>query len=128
MASEKKVNKTKYEIFFINMKKEMEDKICMFMGYTKGQFLSKYLGIALEKGSKSCKVWHNTLEKLDTRIRGWKEKWLSKVGKVTKISFVLLAIPIYPLSCLPLSKCHRLKFEAKLRNFLWKDCEGDKKK
>lgn len=127
MASGQRVNKDKSEIFFLNTKKDIEDRICEMMGFRKGQFPCKYLGIALEKGSKSCKVWENTIEKLEARIGGWKDKWLSKAGKVTKIGSVLSAIPIYPLSCLPLSKSFRNKLESKLRNFLWKDCVEDKK-
>ena len=54
------------------------------MGYKKGDFSCKYLGIALEKGTKSSKVWHNTLEKLDNKLSYWKDKWLTKAGKCTK--------------------------------------------
>jgi hypothetical protein len=120
MASGQKVNENKSEIFFLNTKVDMEDRICELMGYRKGQFPCKYLGIALEKGSKSCKVWRNTIEKLDARIGGWKDKWLSKVGKVTKLSSVLSA-------CLPLSKSYHNKLVSKLRNFLLKDYDEDKK-
>lgn len=88
------------------------------MGYKKGHFPCKYSVIDLVKGAKS---------NMDTGIGSWKDKWLSKPGKITKISSVLSAIPIYPLSCLPISKSYCLKFEAKLRNFLWKDCDEEKK-
>ena len=64
---------------------------------------------------------------MDKRIGSWKDKWLSKAGKTTKISSVLSAIPTFPLACLPFSKYTLSKFEAKLRNFLWKECEDDKK-
>lgn len=118
VVSGQKLNENKSENYFLNTKKEIEDQICKLMGYKKGHFPCKYLIIDLEKGVKSSKVWHNTFKKLDARIRSWKDKWLSKVGKATKISFVSLAIPIYPLSYLPISKSNWLKFEANLRNFL----------
>lgn len=38
------------------------------MGYKKGVFPCKYLGIELEMHSKSGKIWNNTLEKLEARI------------------------------------------------------------
>ena len=97
------------------------------MGYKKGNFPCKYLGIDLENGNKHNKVWSQILKRLDTKIKGWKDKWLTKVGKVTKIRTILLALPIYPLSCLSLPKIINKKLEAKFRNFLWKDCEKDKK-
>lgn len=110
-----------------NTNSKMENLICSIMGYNKGRFPCKYLGIALEEGSKSSKVCLDTLDKLDKRIGSWKDKWLSKARKTTKISSILSAIPTFPLSCLPLSKKSLSKFEGKLRNFLWKDCEDDTK-
>ena len=40
-----KVNSKKSEIFFLNTKIGVEDQICNLMGYKKGQFSCKYLGI-----------------------------------------------------------------------------------
>ena len=74
------------------------------MGYKKGVFPSKYLGIDLENVRNSCKVWQNVLDKVDSRLGGWKDRWLSKVGKSIKIKSILSAIPSYPLSYLPLPK------------------------
>ena len=88
------------------------------MGYKRGTFLCKYLGIELEKGSKTNKGWHNILDRMDKMIGGWKDKWLTKVDKVTKIKAVLSILPTYPLSCLPLSINTNKKLEAKLRSFL----------
>ena len=96
----------------------MEQKICRIMGFKKGTFQCNYLGIALDKGLKLGKMWDNTLEKLDSKLCSWKDRWLTKAGKCTKIRVVLLAIPTYPLSCLPLSKQNLKKFHSKMRNFL----------
>ena len=126
-ASGQKVNELKSEIYFMNTNPIVEQQICKILGYKKGRFPCKYLGIALEKGTKSNKVWSNTIEKMDAKLGCWKDRWLSKAGKCTKIRSVLSAIPIFPLSCLPLSKGNLHKFESKMRNFLWKDCEEDKK-
>ena len=126
-ASGQKVNVAKSEIFFLNTEEKLENQICSIMGYKKGSFPCKYLGIDLEKCSKSSKVWHNTLNKLEAKIGNWKDKWLTKAGKSVKIRSVLSAVPTYPLSCLPLSKNLLHKFEAKLRDFLWNDCEESKK-
>ena len=105
----------------------MENQICGIMGFKKGLFPCRYLGISLEKGSRHSGVWRDTLEKVDKRIGSWKDKWLTKAGKITKIRSVLSAIPIFPMACLPLSNWVSTKFESKLQNFLWKDKEDDKK-
>ena len=105
----------------------MEKQISQLMGFKIGKFPCKYLGIDLENRNKHIKVWNQILSKLNTKIGGWKDKWLTKAGKVIKIRAVLSALPLYPLSCLPLPKSINNKLEAKLRNFLWRDCEEDKK-
>ena len=60
---------------------------------------------------------------MDKKIGGWKDKWLTKLGKIIKIKAVLVAFPTYPLSCLPLSKSLNKKIKAKLRNFFSNDNE-----
>ena len=122
-ASEKNVNDTKSEIFFINTEAKMKNQIYQIIGYKKGVFLCKYLGIELEKSIKSSKVWNNTFEKMETKIESWKDKWLSKVGKSIKIRSVLTAILTYPLLCLPLPKNLFHRFKVKFKNFLCNDCE-----
>ena len=48
-ASGKNVNVDKSKIFFINTKHGVENEICIIMGYRKGSFPCKYLGIHLEQ-------------------------------------------------------------------------------
>ena len=78
----------------------------------------QYLCIELENGVKSSKVWYNIMEKLEARISGWKDKWLTKTGKITNIRSVLMIIPTYLVSCLPLLKHLNHKLETSLWNFL----------
>ena len=101
----------------MNTKPEMEKQICNIMGYKRGTFPCKYLGIEVEKGNKTNKGWHNILDRMDKRIGVWKDKWLTKVGKLTKIKVVLSTLPTYPLSCLPLSKSINKKLEANSKKF-----------
>ena len=122
-----KFNELKPEIFFTNTSSFIEQQICKVMGFKKGAFPCKYLSIAIEKGTKSSKVWDNTLEKLDSKLWCWKDRWLTKARKCTKIQAVLSTIPTFPLSCLPLSKQNIQKFESKMQNFLCRDREEENK-
>ena len=87
-ASSQKVNESKLEIYFINTNSKVEDQIYHIIGYNKGSFPCKYLGIKLEKGVKLGKVWNNILEKLEARIGCWKDKWLTKARKSIMISLI----------------------------------------
>ena len=88
------------------------------MGFKKGMFPCKYLGISLEKKSRYTKVWEDMIDKVDKQIGSWKNKWLLKAGKITKIRSFLSAIQIFPMACFPLTNWMSKRFEAKLRNFL----------
>ena len=96
------------------------------MGYKKENVLCNYLGIELEKGNKHNKEWNLIQRKIDARIGGWKEKGLTKSRKITMIRAVLLALVIYPLSCLPRPKFINKELEEKFRNFLWNDSKDSK--
>ena len=111
----------------MNTKPETEKQSCDIMGYKRGTFPCNYLGIEIEKGSKTNKEWHNILDRMDKRIGGWKDKWITIAGKFTKIKVVLFALPTYPLSYLSLLKNINKKLEAKLRSFLWNDTNERKK-
>lgn len=47
------------------------------MGFRKGNFPCKYLGIPIDKDTRSRKVWETLLTKIDTKMENWKGKWLS---------------------------------------------------
>lgn len=126
-ASGQKINVKKSEIFFINTNPIMEKKNSQLMGFKIGKIPCKYLGIEQENRNKHIKVWNQILSKLDSKIGGWKDKWLTRAGKIMKIRAVLSALPLYPISCLPLPKSINNKLEGKLRNFLWKNREEEKK-
>lgn len=67
------------------------------------------------------------MERIDNHTKAWKGKWLTKAGKATKIKAVLLAIPIYQLTCSQLPKNINQKIETKLKDCFWKGIEDKKK-
>lgn len=67
-ASRKKVNAEKSEIFFLNTHPAIERIIFHLMGYIKGTYHCKYLGIQLEKGVKDSKTWNPIFKKMNKKI------------------------------------------------------------
>ena len=94
-ASGQKVNKDKFEIFFLNTSPEMENQICRIMGYKKGVFPCKYLGISLEKNSKYRKFWQDTIEKVDKQIGNQRNKWLSTDEKMPNLLIFYIFYVVY---------------------------------
>lgn len=72
------VNPSKSEIFFINTCLKIEKEICRMMGYKIGKFPCKYLGIDLDKGIQSSKLWQQVITKVQNKKSSWKGKWLTK--------------------------------------------------
>ena len=56
-ASGQSINANKSEIHFLNIDPTMEKQICNILGFKKGDFPCKYLGIDLVNGNKHHKVW-----------------------------------------------------------------------
>ena len=113
-------NTHKLEVFFLNADWVVEDTICQILGYRKGSFPYKYLGIPLDKEIKSNKSWQHTLDKLNAKMDNWKSRWLSSMGGLlTMVKSVFLAIPSYQMSCLPLTSNVKGEMYKKIRNFYW---------
>ena len=55
----------------------------------------KYLGFHLKPNSYTKSDWNWLLEKLEKKLKSWSFRWLSSIGKLILVKFVLEAIPIY---------------------------------
>ena len=116
-ASRKMINAKKSKIYFLNTDIKVEDQIYHKLGFKKGKLPTRYLGIYLNKSNHTNLGWENILRKIDNQTKSCKGRWLTKVGRTTKIKAVLAAIPSYQLSYSHLPKNINPKLERKLRNF-----------
>lgn len=57
--------------------------------------LGKYLGVPSIHGRVTCRTFQGLLDRVQTRLDGWKAKLLSVAGRVTLAKSVLNAIPLY---------------------------------
>ena len=55
----------------------------------------KYLGFWLKPDKYRKQDWNWLLAKIEAKISHWSFKWLSRVGRLTLIKSILLAIPVY---------------------------------
>ena len=79
----------------------------------------KYLGLPLVANFNKRTIWNPILEKMERRLVGWKQLYLSKGGRVTLIKSTLLSLPTYSLSLfhIPIDVANRI--EQLQPNFLW---------
>ena len=58
---------------------------------------SKYLGMDFKLRGNRCADFQFLVDKLQSRLQGWKIRLLSQAGRSTLISSVLQALPLYTL-------------------------------
>ncbi|GKF18970.1 hypothetical protein Tco_0063888, partial [Tanacetum coccineum] len=74
-------------------------------------------------GYRDCKI---LVEKLESRVNDWRNKFLSLAGRLQLIRSVLSSMIIYWASVFILPNCIVHDLEQLMRGFLW--CQGEMKK
>ncbi|KAA3462518.1 reverse transcriptase [Gossypium australe] len=121
------VNFNKSTIFYSSNTPEVNKReISSILGVRSSTEMEKYLGLPNVIGRRRNESFQNLKEKLQLRIKGWSNKFLSQGGKEVFIKSVLQAIPTYAMSCflLPSSFCEEL--ERIIVNFWWQKAYGKK--
>ena len=62
--------------------------------------LSKYLGVDFKLRGGRVTDFQYLVEKLQSKLQGWKAKLLSQAGRTILISSVLQSMSLYTFSCL----------------------------
>ena len=79
----------------------------------------KYLGLFLKPDTYQTTDWHWLVAKIESRIKHWSFKWLSRAGRLVLIKSVLLAIPIYWKNLTWVPKGILSKIKHLCSRFLW---------
>lgn len=88
---------------------------------------SKYLGIDFKLRGKRVVDFHFLVDKLTSKLQGWKAKLLSQAGRTTLISSVLKSIPLYTYSCFKVLDTICKKLDSVIRDSWWGHDQGVKK-
>ena len=88
---------------------------------------SKYLGVNFKLRGNRISDFQDLIDKISSKLQGWKSKLLSQAGRLTLISLVLNSIPIYTFSVfkVPETVCKRL--DSLINAFWWGHDPGRKK-
>ena len=93
-ASGQKINNQKTQIFFSkNVDHQLRDDIVQHTGYTPVISLGKYLGANIDPGKTTRGKLNHIIEKIQSRLSGWKHQCLSLAGRLTLSKSVLSSIP-----------------------------------
>jgi hypothetical protein len=78
-----------------------------------------YLGLPLGASYKSTSIWNGVIEKMERRLAGWKQMYLSKGARLTLSNSTLSNIPTYYLSLFPIPMRVANRLDKIQKDFLW---------
>ncbi|KAL9862399.1 putative RNA-directed DNA polymerase [Arabidopsis thaliana] len=120
VASGQKVSLEKSKIFFSeNVSRDLGKLISDESGISSTRELGKYLGMPVLQRRINKDTFGDILEKMTTRLAGWKGRFLSLAGRVTLTKAVLSSIPVHTMSTIALPKSTLDGLDKVSRSFLW---------
>jgi len=76
---------------------------------------------------KKKDLFNMIVDRIKQRASSWSSKFLSAVGKVIMLKFVLATMPTYTMSCFKLSGSLYKRIQSTLKRFWWDDTMEKKK-
>ena len=110
LTSSQLINWNKSLIYFMNVNMDRQLKIKNIIGCEIGSFPGSYLGLPMGL-SPPINFWHSLMDKIHSKLEGWKGSLLSQAGKVVVLKSVLQSTPLYALSLFKIPKRFSLAIE-----------------
>lgn len=119
-ASGQKVSLEKSKIYFSkNVSRDLENLISAESGIKSSKDLGKYLGMSVLQKRINKDTFGEVIERLISRLAGWKGRFLSLAGRVTLTRSVLASMPVHTISTICLPKSILDKLDQISRSFIW---------
>ena len=83
------------------------------------QNLSKYLGLNFKLRGNRVAYFQFMVDKLQSKLQGWKANLLSQAGRTTLIASVFQTLPLYTFSCFKVPKTICKNMDSLIRAFWW---------
>ncbi|XP_059451183.1 uncharacterized protein LOC132181985 [Corylus avellana] len=118
--SGQKINSFKSSIRFSkNTNPSLISSISAILPYTSNPTKSLYLGLPILMGNSKRDAFNFILDKVLSKMEGWRAKTLSQAGRLVLIKSIAATIPSYAMSTflLPSSFCSQL--DRSFKNFWW---------
>ncbi|CAL1358445.1 unnamed protein product [Linum trigynum] len=119
-ASGQLVSREKSVVFFAkNTNRTISSSTTSILGMPATQDLGRYLGVPVLHGRVTKDTYRYILDRINSKLSGWKAKNLTLGGRVTLAISVLCSLPIYAMQAtlLPISICDEI--DKRIRGFIW---------
>ena len=114
------INRAKSEFVTFGLSREEELQCSRALMTPVGSLPMKYLGLPLSTGKIRKAEWQPVVDKVERRLAGWKERVLSKGGRLVLLRSVLSAIPTFYLSTFKIPVGIEKRLSGLMRRFFWK--------
>jgi hypothetical protein len=122
-----KINFHKSELFCYGMAKDCEPQYSQLFGCSVGTMPFKYLGIPMTHRRLRNSEWRCVVDRFESRLSNWKAKFLSSMGRLVLINFVLSSLPIFMISFFEIPAGVLQKLDAIRSRFFWQGGHHKKK-
>jgi hypothetical protein len=114
------INASKSSIRFSkNILPSKIETISNIFPYSSNHGTSLYLGLPILMGNFKKRAFQGIIDKVKSRIEGWRAKTLSQAGRLTLIKSVAAALPSYAMSTFLLPTSFRFELDRIFKNFWW---------
>ena len=113
-----KVNIGKSEIVPVGEVNNL-DALANILHCRVGSLPMKFLGMSLESSFKTTSIWNPLLEKMESKLFGWKRLYLSKGGRLMLLKSTPSSLPTFFFSLFTIPKAVVARLESIQMNFLW---------
>ncbi|KAL4366278.1 hypothetical protein GQ457_05G030610 [Hibiscus cannabinus] len=113
------LNLKKTNLFGVNMDGAVVSSWAKAVHCNVGFFPTSYLGFPLGFTINAISIWQPIIEKVCTRLEGWKGKLLSISGRLVLVKSVLSNLPIYYLSLFEIPKSVAKVLNGLMAKFIW---------
>jgi hypothetical protein len=118
--SGQKINMGKLEMTFSpNIQQSIKYDFQTVLTFSITSNISKYLGMPTQIGQSKQASFNYIMDKVRSKLKGWKERNLSYAGRSILISAVIQALPTYLMSCFLLPKVMCDQIEQTMCRFWW---------
>lgn len=116
------VNRDKSFAFFSpNTLEDLRNEMANMFNLTWASRLGKYLGTFVDDHKDRNRNFKILVDKMNSRLAGWKSKILSQAGRLTLIHSTLCSDIIYPMSTIQFTKQQNREINKIVTSFFWGD-------
>ncbi|CAJ2632329.1 unnamed protein product [Trifolium pratense] len=122
-----KVNFNKSMLVGVNIPESWLCEAASILCCKVGKIPFLYLGLQIGGDPRRLVFWEPMLNRLKTRLSGWKSRFLSFGGRLVLLKSVLTSLPVYALSFFKAPSSIISSIESLFIKFFWGGCEDSRK-